>query len=126
MAATIKKRTEAVLSGGVFIVLALSTLVMAHPGGMSPPAHPPPAVHPHHPGAANLGMVHMSPTPANFGQTVSGVATTQGQTISQDAKSGITGKSLSGIARQHGQIVSGEATGTIPPPDSLTVGRGPL
>ncbi len=111
------KRTEVVLAGGVFVLFALSSPVMAHPG-MSPPVHPPvhPTIHPHHPGAANLGIVHMSPTPANFGQTVSGVATTQGQTISQDAKSGITGQSLSGIARQHGQIVSGVATGTLPPP----------
>lgn len=118
MAKMIRKRTEAVLVGGVFVVLALSTPVMAHPGAGPPPVHPPvhPVVHPHNPGAANLGMAHMSPTPANFGQTVSGVATTQGQTISQDARSGITGQALSGIAKQHGQLVSGVATGAIPPP----------
>lgn len=111
---------EGFLAGAILSLLLLSRPALAHPGGVSPPVHPPvhPAVHPHpHPqGAANLGQIHMSPSPANFGQTVSGVASTQGQTISKDAQSGMTGQKLSGIASQHGALVSGVATRTIPPP----------
>jgi len=106
------------LANGFLFVLSLATPVMAHPGGITPPVHPP--VHPgipvHPTGGANMGMAHMSPTPANFGQTVSGVASSQGQTISQDAKSGMTGQALSAVANQHGQVVSGVATGSTPLP----------
>lgn len=111
-----KANNAAALAGGIFVALALTSPVMAHPGGVTPPVHPPihPVVHGHPGGGANMGLSHMSPTPANFGQTVSGVASTQGQTISQDAKSGMTGQALSAVARQHGQMVSGVATGATP------------
>ncbi len=114
----IAKRSCGVLAGATLAILAFIQPASAHPMGGSPPVHPPvhPAVHPHPHGAANLGQVHMSPSPANFGQTVSGVASTQGQTISKDAQSGMTGQTLSGIAKQHGTLVSGVATGAIPPP----------
>ena len=86
-----------------------------------PPVHAVvhPVVHPHAHGAANMGMTNMSPAPANFGQDVSAVADTQGKTISQDARSGITGQKLSAIATQHGDMVSDMATGqtpALPPP----------
>jgi hypothetical protein len=112
-----KAKNAGVLAGGIFVVLSAISPVMAHPGGAAPPVHPPihPAgIHGHPGGGANMGLAHMSPTPANFGQTVSGVASTQGQTISQDARSGMTGQALSAVAKQHGQRVSDVATGTTP------------
>ena len=112
-----KAKNAGVLAGGFFVVLSAISPVMAHPGGAPPPVHPPihpAAIHGHPGGGANMGLAHMSPTPANFGQTVSGVASTQGQTISQDARSGMTGQALSAVAKQHGQMVSGVATGTTP------------
>lgn len=84
---------------------------VAHPGGAPPPVHPP--VHPE--GAANIGMMHMSPTAANFGTGVAAIANTQGKTISQDARSGITGQTLSNTAKEHGDAVSDVATGTTNP-----------
>ena len=112
-----KAKNAGVLAGGIFVVLSAISPVMAHPGGAAPPVHPPihpAAIHGHPGGGANMGLAHMSPTPANFGQTVSGVASTQGQTISQDARSGMTGQALSAVAKQHGQRVSDVATGATP------------
>ncbi len=112
-----KAKNAWVLAGGFFVALSAISPVMAHPGGVSPPVHPPVhpgAIHGHPGGGANMGLAHMSPTPANFGQTVSGVASTQGQTISQDVRSGMTGQALSAVAKQHGQMVSGVATGATP------------
>uniref|UniRef100_A0A7C3R063 Uncharacterized protein n=1 Tax=Leptospirillum ferriphilum TaxID=178606 RepID=A0A7C3R063_9BACT len=110
-----------ILVGGLLFGTGWVGLAMAHPGGVSPPVHPAvhPAAHPHPHGAVNLGMTHMSPTSANFGQEVSGVATTQGKEISKDAQSGMTGQKLSDVARQHGDTVSDVATGSqlpAPPP----------
>ncbi|KGA93258.1 hypothetical protein ACSYAY_09435 [Leptospirillum ferriphilum] len=102
------------------MISGLAGQAIAHPGAV-PPVHAVthPVVHPHAHGAANMGMTHMSPAPANFGQDVSAVADTQGKTISRDARSGITGQKLSAIATQHGDMVSDMATGqtpALPPP----------
>ena len=59
---------------GFFAMMGLSMgISQAHPGGAPPPVHPV--------GAANMGMVHMSPAAANFGTGVAAVADTQGKTI---------------------------------------------
>ncbi|EAY56938.1 MAG: protein of unknown function [Leptospirillum rubarum] len=111
-----------ILVGGLLFGTGWVGLAMAHPGGVSPPVHPAvhPAAHPNPHGAVNLGMTHMSPTSANFGQEVSGVATTQGKEISKDAQSGMTGQKLSDVARQHGDTVSDVATGSQLPAPGAT------
>ncbi len=106
-------RLTGTMMAGLFLGLSLPGIAMAHPGGMSPAVHPQvhPVVHPHAGGAANLGMTHMSPTAATFGQNVASVASSQGSKISKDAQSGMTGQKLSGVAREHGDSVSDVATG---------------
>lgn len=111
---------KGILVGGLLLGTGWVGSALAAHGG-PPPVHPTvhPAAHPHPHGAVNLGMTHMSPSAANFGQEVSGVATTQGKEISKDAQSGMTGQKLSTIARQHGDAVSDVATGSqlpAPPP----------